>query len=121
MILVDTGIWIDHLRGSRSALDGLLDEGRVLKHPWVFGELLLGGLSQTGGTRTEYPRLPQATIASDAEIATAIEAHRLSGSGIGYVDAGLVTSTLLTRDALLWAKDAKLRAVAERIGIAYRP
>lgn len=121
MILVDTGVWIEHLRAGRSRLDELLDQDRVLGHPWVYGELLLGGLSRKGGAKRRYPKLPRAVLASEVEIVQVIQTRALTGAGIGYVDAGLVASTLLTRDALLWAKDTKLRAAAERIGIAYRP
>jgi predicted nucleic acid-binding protein len=44
VILVDTSIWIDHLRTGDSKLVGLLQDSHVLAHPWVTGELALGHL-----------------------------------------------------------------------------
>src|ERR1700732_3431995 len=35
VILVDTSIWVDHLRAGNEALTGLLNSGQVLAHPFV--------------------------------------------------------------------------------------
>lgn len=121
MILVDTSIWIDHLRNRHRALEQLLGLGAVLGHPWVIGELALGHLSQRGEILRLLSRLPEAVVATPTEILTLIEHHQIYGLGIGYVDAQLLASTLLTPDAKLWTNDKPLAAVAARLGLTADP
>ncbi len=118
MILVDTSVWIDHLRTGDPHLVDLLENARVLAHPWVTGELALGRLSQREEILGLLNQLPQATVATDVEVLTLIENRHLSGLGIGYVDAHLLAATLLTPDARLWTRDKKLGATAARQGLA---
>lgn len=118
MILVDTSIWVDHLRTGDPQLGSLLQNGRVLAHPWVTGELALGHLSRRGEILGLLHNLPQATVATDVEVMALIENRQLFGLGIGYVDAHLLAATLLTRDARLWTRDKRLAAVAVRQGLA---
>lgn len=117
MILVDTSIWVDHLRNGDEALAGLLDKGRVLAHPFVIGELALGHLRQRKTILAAMRDLPQATIATDAEVQLFIEQNSLAGLGIGYVDAHLLASTRLSSGAALWTHDRKLLDVAERMNL----
>lgn len=119
MILVDTSVWVDHLRSDDSALVDALEAGTVLAHPWVLGELVLGGLRPRAEARTLMTRLPQAVVASHEEVLALVDASGLGGGGIGYVDAQLVAATRLTRDAALWTRDGRLGHVAERLGIRY--
>ncbi len=121
MILVDTSVWIDHLRAGSATLARLLERGAVLGHPWVVGELALGQLGQRGEVLGLLGSLPQATVATPAEILTLIERHELHGVGIGYVDAQLVAATKLTPGAALWTTDRRLVAVASRVGHAFDP
>jgi len=37
MILVDTSVWVDHLRAGEPALAVALEQGAVLTHPFVVG------------------------------------------------------------------------------------
>lgn len=121
MILVDTSIWVDHLREGRPALRTLLDGGRVLGHPWVLGELALGQL----GNREEILRLlaglPQAAVASMTEVLALIDGERLFGLGVGYVDVQLLAATRLTPDAALWTGDRRLHSAAATMGVAADP
>ncbi|HET6625453.1 MAG TPA: type II toxin-antitoxin system VapC family toxin [Nocardioidaceae bacterium] len=117
MILVDTSIWIDHLRAGDPELVGLLQDGHVLAHPWVIGELALGHLSRRGEILGLLHNLPQATVATDLEVLTLIENQHLFGLGIGYVDAHLLAATLLTPDARLWTRDKRLATIAVRDGL----
>lgn len=117
MILVDTSIWIDHLRTGDRALVALLHDGKVLAHPWVIGELALGRLARRDEVRRLLEHLPQATVATDVEVRTLTDHRQLSGSGIGYVDAHLLAATLLTPGARLWTRDRRLAAVAGRHGL----
>lgn len=121
MILVDTSIWIDHLRSGDATLARLLDHSAVLAHPWVTGELALGNLSRRDEVIGLIRGLPQATLARDGEVLGLIEQEALYGAGIGYVDAQLVAATKLTRDATLWTRDERLSAVAARLGLDFQP
>lgn len=122
MILVDTSVWVDHLRAGRSTLVRLLDDGLVLGHPWVVGELALGHLSQRHEVLRLLGSLPQATVATEEEeVMTLADHHRLYGLGIGYVDAQLLAATQLTSDAALWTGDRRLAAVASQLGCATDP
>lgn len=121
MILVDTSVWIDHLRVGEPALSQLLERSLVLSHPWVVGEVALGGVPPAHAAMRLMTRLPQATVATHSEIMVALDAHSLTGSGIGYVDVQLIASTLLTEGSKLWTKDRRLAGVAVRLGCGYEP
>lgn len=118
MILVDTSVWIDHLRAGDPRLVELLHDGHVLAHPWVTGELALGRLSQRAEILALLRNLPQATLATDVEVLTLIDNRHLFGLGIGYVDAHLLAATTLSADARLWTRDKRLAAVARQHGLA---
>lgn len=121
MILVDTSVWVDHLRRGDAELAGALEAGTVLAHPWVLGELALGGLRAQTAARVLITRLPQATVASHDEVVALIDGADLAGSGIGYVDAHLLAATRLSRDAVLWTRDGRLSRVAVTLGVGHRP
>ena len=121
MILVDTSIWIDHLRADNSALRRLLDAGRVLMHPFVIGELALGRMRQREMILAALSDLPRAELASDAEVLGFVDREALFGRRIGYVDVHLLASVRLTAGARLWTRDARLRDVAEELGLAMTP
>ena len=121
MILVDTSVWIDHLRADDSALKRLLDAGRVLMHPFVIGELALGRMRQREMILAALSDLPRAEPATDAEVLGFIDREALFGRGIGYVDAHLLASVRLTAGAQLWTEDTRLRHVADELGLAMPP
>jgi predicted nucleic acid-binding protein len=118
VILVDTSVWIDHLRSTNQQLVTLLTNNSVLGHSFVIGELALGTLRTPEGVLRSLVRLPQALRAEDAEVLQLIHTRNLAGLGIGYIDAHLLASTLLTPDALLWTHDKRLVAVASRLALA---
>jgi len=120
VILADTSIWVDHFRDGDPTLRALLLRSEVVTHPWVIGELALGGLSKRSGTHRLLVELPQATVASHHEVMSAIESRSLARRGIGYVDAHLVVATLLTAGSRLWTRDSKLAAVAQDLRVAMR-
>jgi predicted nucleic acid-binding protein len=121
VILVDTSIWIDHLRAGDPELIDLLEQSRVLGHPSVSGELALGQLSDRHEILNLLGNLPQATIASSSEVIDLIENRQLYGMGIGFVDAQLLAATLLSTDARLWTRDKRLKAAATRLAIDADP
>ncbi|MBN9534156.1 MAG: PIN domain-containing protein [Alphaproteobacteria bacterium] len=118
MILVDTSVWIDHLRKGDAQLTRWLTDGLVLVHPFIVGEIALGSLRQRKLILESLQDLPQAVVASDAELLRAIEDWNLAGSGIGYVDAHLLASARLSDATRLWTRDRKLNGVAARLGLA---
>lgn len=118
MILVDTSVWVGHLRAVDRALAELLDSGMVLAHPFVIGELALGNLRQREIVLTALSDLPSASIATDAEVLHFIGHHALFGRGIGYIDAHLLAAVRLTADAALWTTDKRLHGIADQLGLA---
>jgi predicted nucleic acid-binding protein len=121
VILVDTSIWVDHLRAGHPILVALLERGLVVAHPWVIGELALGRLSRRDEVIGLLGGLPQATVATPDEVLALVERHRLDGFGIGYVDAQLLAATRLTPDAALWTGDRRLHDAATRLSCAAVP
>jgi len=118
MILVDTSVWIDHLRRGTPALAAALEEGSVLMHPFVLGELACGNLNNRDEVLRLLGDLPAAPSVTASEILHFIEARHLMGQGIGYVDLHLLASALLSGTAL-WTRDKRLAAVATDLGIAF--
>ena len=121
MILVDTSVWVDHLRAADRALRRLLEAGEIVTHPFVIGELALGDLRQREFILNTLRDLPQTIVASDQEVLHFIHRYRLFGSGIGYVDAHLLAATRLTAGTVLWTRDQRLRDFAQRLRLVAPP
>ena len=118
MILVDTSVWVDHLRVGDEALSRLLDKGQVFVHPFVIGELALGNLKNREVLMGLLQELPRTPIASDDEVLRFIDHYALFGTGIGYIDAHLLAATKLAAGSVLWTRDKRLQAVGSRLGLA---
>jgi predicted nucleic acid-binding protein len=116
VILVDTSVWVDHLRCGLPRLATRLQEAEVLIHPWVIGELACGHLHDRGQVLSLLKGLPAAVVASDEEVLLLIEREQLMGRGIGYVDVHLLASARLSR-CHLWTQDRRLAALAEERGL----
>ncbi|MDO8210109.1 type II toxin-antitoxin system VapC family toxin [Conexibacter sp. CPCC 206217] len=121
MILVDTSIWIDHLRAGNATLTDLLNRSAVLAHPCVTGELALGNLRSRDEVIGLLRDLPQAIVAEHDEVLRLIADETLHGHGIGYVDAQLLAASRLSPDATLWTRDKRLAAVATRLRVRFQP
>lgn len=117
-LVVDSSIWIDHLRRPELGLVRAMRERRVLLHRFVLAEVALGSLKSRTATIAGLRALRPAVEAAHDDVMDLIERERLYGLGVGYVDAHLLASTLLTPDARLWTRDKRLRAAAERSGVA---
>ncbi|MBD9448601.1 type II toxin-antitoxin system VapC family toxin [Rhizobium sp. RHZ02] len=116
MILVDTSIWIDHFRYGDADLKKIIEDDRLLCHPFVVGELALGSLRERDAVIAFLSAQREAVIATHAEVMTVIERHSIFCMGIGYTDAHLLTSTLLDRRTSLWTRDKRLAAAAQKVG-----
>lgn len=118
MILVDTSVWIDHLRANNQKLAQLLMQDAVLIHPYVRGELALGNMQQREVILGLLDNLPQTPVAYSDEINFFIEKHALYGLGIGLIDVHLLAATQLSEKTTLWTRDKRLLAVANRLNLA---
>lgn len=119
MILVDSSVWVDHLRSGDAELVTLLNSLQVLIHPFVLGELACGNLKQRTEVLTLLKDMPSIKVATDDEVLYFIERHALMGKGIGYVDAHLLAAVVLADGVQLWTRDKRLRGVAESLALAY--
>jgi len=120
LILVDTSVWVDHLRRDNAPLVKLLDAGRVLVHPFVIGEIALGQMRQRKVILAALSDLPRAQVATEEEAVNFIERHALYGQGVGYVDVHLLAAVRLTAGAALWTTDRRLYAVADALGLVIK-
>jgi predicted nucleic acid-binding protein len=120
LILVDTSVWVDHLRRGDARLVDLLERSVVIMHPFVVGEIACGSLHDRASILELLQDLPAAAMAEGDEVLRFIERHVLHGKGIGYVDVHLLASVVLTEGAKIWTRDKKLRLVAEMLGCAFR-
>ena len=119
MILVDTSVWVDHLRRGDRGLVDLLERSAVVMHPFVVGELACGSLRDRASILGLLQDLPAAVVASTDEVLGFIDRHSLHGKGIGYVDVHLLAAVALTEGSRLWTRDARLRQVAAMLGCSH--
>lgn len=107
MTLVDTSVWVEHFRSGATGLEELLNQGEVLCHPFVIGELACGNLKNRDTILSLLDELPKAIQADEEEVLHCIEQHQLMGKGLGYVDVNLLVSALMTK-VPLWTMDKRL-------------
>lgn len=119
MILVDSSVWIDHLRFVEPQLVDLLSKSQVLVHPSVIGEIACGQLKARVQTLDLLLGLPAATQASDEEALHFLERNAIYGRGIGWVDMHLCASAKLS-GAKLWSRDKRLKQVANELGFGFQ-
>jgi predicted nucleic acid-binding protein len=117
MILVDTSVWVAHLRHGAIGLEAWLHEGRVLCHPFIVGELACGNLKNRSAIISLLKALPQAIVAQHEEVMQFIENFGLMGKGLGYIDVHLLASARLT-GIPLWTLDKKLHQVVIKLRLA---
>lgn len=117
MILVDTSVWVDHLRSGNPTLATLLRGEQVLTHPFIIGEVACGVLRNRAAVLEHLARLPQAVAANDDEVLALVTNRRLFGRGIGWVDAHLLASALLTHVGLM-TLDRRLARLGAAMGVS---
>jgi predicted nucleic acid-binding protein len=119
MVLVDTSVWVSHFRDGNAELASLLNDGRVLCHPLIIGELACGNLKDRATILSFLQQLPMSIEAEHDEVLSFIENNRLMGKGMGYVDVHLIASAVLT-DVPIWTLDNKLAQAADSLHIKYK-
>lgn len=119
MILVDTSVWVDHLRVGDQALATALNNAQVLCHPFVVGELACGSIAHRAAMLELLDALPKAPTATHEEVMTMVSRRALYGRGIGWVDAHLLASTLIAAGSRLWTRDRRLATVAAELNVHY--
>jgi len=119
MILVDTSVWIDHLREADEKLIALLNSSRVVMHPFVIGELACGNLQNRSRLLRLFQDLPKTRVATQDEALFFIERHGLMGKGIGFIDAHLLAATALHEGTRVWTRDKRLQALARELNLAW--
>ncbi|MEW6770867.1 MAG: type II toxin-antitoxin system VapC family toxin [Bacillota bacterium] len=118
MVLVDTSVWVLHLRERNTELEELLNDGDVVCHPFIIGELACGNLKNRSEILSLLQALPMATQAEHEEVMQFIDKYRLMGKGLGYIDMHLLASALLT-EVPIWTLDKKLNEVSIKLGIGF--
>ena len=121
MVLVDTSVWINHLRSNEPDLISLLDKSQIVIHPMVIGELACGNLPNRYDVLEHLEGLPQVSVVTHDEVLFFIEHHRLMGSGIGYVDAHLLASSVLHGTTRVWTRDRRMTTIADELNISFVP
>lgn len=116
-ILVDTNIWIDHLRKTEPVLVDLLERDQVCVHQSVITELALGNLKNRSFFLKMLERLMIVRNVDDQGVRHLVEERRLWGRGLSAVDAGLLASVVVTPGVSLWTRDKRLRQAARDVGV----
>jgi len=116
MTLVDTSVWIDHLRKGNSGLITLLEAEQVCTHPFIVGELACGNLANRLEVLSALQNLPQVPLVAQEQVLAFVEARKLAGRGLGWIDAHLLASARVDR-CDFWSLDKRLAAVANELKI----
>lgn len=118
-VLVDTSVWIDHLRNKDEQLISLLKQNQVLMHPMIRGELACGCFHNRDQILSLLKNLPQVPEATHDEAVYCLDKNKLMGKGIGFIDLHLLSSTLLAKNTLLWTRDRRLLKLALSLKLSW--
>ncbi len=117
MILVDTSIWVDHLRSADANLQTLLQNDQVVTHPFIRLELALGSIASRETVLADLALLPQAPVVASGELFRLIEHKMLHSRGIGLTDLQLLCCALYDRSMSIWTRDRRLGEIAIELGL----
>lgn len=117
MLLVDTSVWIDHLRSSEHALTQALELDDVSTHPFIVQELGLGSIRNRDILVDALERLSQVKTLTHDELMTFVDSNKLWGKGLSMVDAHLLGSATITPNTTLWTRDKRLKSTATKLGV----
>ena len=118
MILVDTSVWVSHFREGNTELQQLLNEGDIVCHPFIIGELACGNIQNRSEIFILLSSLPMVKESNHHEVLVFIEKKKFMGKGLGYIDVHLLASALLSNVAI-WSFDNKLNETAAELGMSY--
>lgn len=118
MVLVDTSVWVEHLRRGEPRLTALLKESEALCHPFVVGELACGQLRSRGEILALLSALPSLGKVGDDEVLEFVGRNRLHGKGVGLIDMHLLASCVTARQPI-WTFDMRLGKIAAELGLRY--
>ena len=119
IILVDTSVWVTHLREGLPDLVARLEEGEVSIHPFIIGELACGNLKNRSEILSLLRSLPVTVVAEHEEIMSFIESNRLMGKGLGYVDVHLLAAAALS-GVRVWTEDKALASASKTMGMEFK-
>lgn len=117
ILLVDTSIWVDHFRARNSILEEALEDGLVITHEFVIGELACGLMQDRDEVLRTFESLPRASILSHSEFLYFLNANTLQGTGLNFVDIHLLASASLNPGVELWTRDQKLQRASSGISV----
>ncbi len=117
-MLVDTSVWIDHFRRGNTGLANCLQTGDVQSHPFIVGELACGTLKRRAEILSLLSSLPQVDQADHGEVLSLVDSKRLSGRGLGWVDAHLLASAMLS-GTKMWTLDKRLAEQARTLSVLF--
>ena len=117
MILADTSVWIDHFRSPEPVLMRLVETADLLMHPLVLGELAMGSLADRKLRLRLWAMMPTLPVVSLEDVLALAEVRRLYSRGIGYIDASLLASSLVSEGTSLWTRNLKLQDIAREFGV----
>ncbi|MCX5814058.1 MAG: type II toxin-antitoxin system VapC family toxin [Proteobacteria bacterium] len=118
MVLVDTSVWVSHLRAGNKELIALLNNGDVMCHPFIVGELACGNIKNRTSILSLLQLLPMAVQVENEEALHFIETNSLMGKGLGYADIHLSASAVLS-GVPIWTLDKSLAKISEKLNIGY--
>jgi len=116
MVLVDTSVWVEHFRKGNAHLRKLLNDGEVVCHPFIIGELACGRLQNRSEILDLLEALTVVEVAEHEEALHLVAKHELQFSELGWIDIHLLSSALLNR-CNLFTLDKKLRSAAKILRI----
>ena len=119
MVLVDSSIWVNHLRKGDRHLESLLLDSEVACHPFIIGELACGNIRNRSEILSLLETLPSTPTVDMTEYLFFVEQNHLFGVGRGFVDVHLLASAKLS-DIPLWTADKKLKEAALRLKVSYK-
>lgn len=120
-VLVDSSVWVGHFKQRNDHLVALLEEGAVICHPYIVGELACGTPPQRKHIIELLSELQSAPVATQEEFLALMDARQLYGRGCGYVDMCLLASAMLSEKSLIWTLDKRFELLAAEVGRIYRP
>lgn len=119
MVLVDTSIWVTHLRQGSRQLEKLLMDAEVMCHPFIIGELACGNLKNRNEIISLLQSLPMAPTIEFDEFLFFVDRNHLMGNGVGFVDVNLLASAQLT-GIPLWTADKRLKSAADQLVLTFK-